>query len=108
MQRRAADISSNDWVISASIRTRLPANRCSTGRWRCGIPGPGSKRPSGAGGKRDDRLMIILGIGGILGDAASAILKDGRLAAAVEESKLSRQGLKPGAHAGPTELPEQS
>lgn len=53
--------------------------------------------------------MIILGIGGILGDAASAILKDGRLAAAVEESKLSRQGLKAGARAvGPTGLPEQS
>ena len=53
--------------------------------------------------------MIILGIGGILGDAASAILKDGRLAAAVEESKLSRQSLQPGARgAGPTELPEQS
>src|SRR5579872_7117883 len=34
--------------------------------------------------------MIILGIGGILGDAASAILKDGKLAAAVEESKLVR------------------
>jgi carbamoyltransferase len=53
--------------------------------------------------------MVILGIGGILGDAASAILKDGRLAAAIEESKLSRQGLKPGARAdSPTGLPEQS
>src|ERR1700722_19124359 len=52
--------------------------------------------------------MIILGIGGILGDAASAILEDGCLAAAIEESKLSRQGLKPGAHTGSTELPEQS
>ncbi|HXM41979.1 MAG TPA: carbamoyltransferase C-terminal domain-containing protein [Bryobacteraceae bacterium] len=52
--------------------------------------------------------MIILGIGGILGDAASAILKDGGLAAAIEESKLSREGLKPGVHAGSTELPEQS
>src|SRR5580693_4019408 len=52
--------------------------------------------------------MIILGIGGILGDAATAILKEGSLAAAVEESKLSRQGLKAGAHSGPTELPEQS
>jgi carbamoyltransferase len=52
--------------------------------------------------------MIILGIGGILGDAASAILKEGCLTAAIEESKLSRQGLKPGAHTGPTELPEQS
>ena len=35
--------------------------------------------------------MIILGIGGILGDAASAILKDGALLAAVEESKLVRR-----------------
>jgi carbamoyltransferase len=52
--------------------------------------------------------MIILGIGGILGDAASAVLKDGCLAAAIEESKLSRQGLKPGGHSGSTELPEQS
>jgi carbamoyltransferase len=52
--------------------------------------------------------MIILGIGGILGDAAAAILRDGCLAAAIEESKLSRQGLKPGAHTGPTGLPEQS
>ncbi len=34
--------------------------------------------------------MIILGIGGILGDAACAILKDGELAAAIEEAKLSR------------------
>ena len=42
--------------------------------------------------------MIILGIGGILGDAAAAVLKDGVLAAAVEESKLARnpQGPKDG------------
>ena len=52
--------------------------------------------------------MIILGIGGILGDAASAILSGGALVAAIEESKLSRQGLKPGTHTGSTELPEQS
>jgi carbamoyltransferase len=52
--------------------------------------------------------MIILGIGGILGDAASAVLSGGCLAAAMEESKLSRQGLKAGAHTGSTELPEQS
>src|SRR5579862_2349596 len=52
--------------------------------------------------------MIILRIGGILGYAASAILKDGSLAAAVEESKLSRQGLPSGAHTGSTGLPEQS
>src|SRR4051812_14807555 len=35
--------------------------------------------------------MIILGIGGILGDAAAAIVKDGQLVAAVEEVKVSRQ-----------------
>jgi carbamoyltransferase len=45
--------------------------------------------------------MIILGIGGILGDAASALLKDGELAAAVEESKLTRRR-----HAGG--LPQES
>ena len=52
--------------------------------------------------------MNILGIGGILGDAASAVLRDGCLMAAIEESKLSRQSLKPGAQAGPTGLPERS
>src|SRR5256886_10043164 len=35
--------------------------------------------------------MIILGIGGILGDAATAIVKDGQLVAAIEEVKVSRQ-----------------
>src|SRR5258708_30700565 len=35
--------------------------------------------------------MTILGIGGILNDAAAAILKDGNLAAAVEEQKVGRQ-----------------
>jgi len=35
--------------------------------------------------------MIILGIGGTQGDAAAALLKDGELAAAVEESKLVRR-----------------
>ena len=49
--------------------------------------------------------MIIIGIGGILGDAASALLKDGQLAAAVEESKLSRRW--PGS-GRPGELPERS
>ena len=34
--------------------------------------------------------MLTLGIGGILGDTAAAILKDDTLVAAVEESKLSR------------------
>jgi carbamoyltransferase len=48
--------------------------------------------------------MIILGIGGILGDAASAVLKDGELVAAVEESKLAR-----GAHTGNRgQLPEHA
>ncbi|HKW99018.1 MAG TPA: carbamoyltransferase C-terminal domain-containing protein [Bryobacteraceae bacterium] len=36
--------------------------------------------------------MIVLGIGGIMNDAACAILIDGRLVAAVEESKLMRRG----------------
>jgi carbamoyltransferase len=49
--------------------------------------------------------MIILGIGGILGDAASAVLKDGALAAAVEESKLVRRRTHWG---GPGGLPERS
>jgi len=42
--------------------------------------------------------MIILGIGGILGDAASAVLKDGELVAAVEESKLVRRRTPWGGH----------
>ncbi len=45
--------------------------------------------------------MTILGIGGILSDAACAILKDGKLAAAVEEKKLARQSTS-------GELPERS
>ncbi|MBZ5626515.1 MAG: carbamoyltransferase [Acidobacteriia bacterium] len=49
--------------------------------------------------------MIILGIGGILGDAASAVLKDGELVAAVEESKLVRRRTLWGGHG---ELPERS
>ncbi len=35
--------------------------------------------------------MIILGIGGLLNDAACAALKDGRLAAAVEQKKVARR-----------------
>jgi carbamoyltransferase len=49
--------------------------------------------------------MIILGIGGILGDTASAILKDGRLVAAIEESKLVRRRTHWG---GRGDLPEHS
>jgi carbamoyltransferase len=49
--------------------------------------------------------MIILGIGGILGDAACALLKDGDLVAAVEEAKLARHGAAP-ARGG--ELPSQA
>src|SRR5260370_722357 len=45
--------------------------------------------------------MIILGIGGILGEAACAVLKDGRLVAAVEERKVSRRH-------SPGDLPEQA
>ena len=40
--------------------------------------------------------MAILGIGGLLGDAACAVLKNGELKAAVEEAKISR-GFRPGA-----------
>lgn len=35
--------------------------------------------------------MNILGIGGVLGDAAAAIVQDGRIAAAIEEAKLMRR-----------------
>jgi carbamoyltransferase len=49
--------------------------------------------------------MIILGLGGILGDAAGAVLKDGELAAAVEESKLSRVSVR---FNGTAALPERS
>ena len=48
--------------------------------------------------------MVILGIGGIAGDAASAILKDGRLAGAIEESKLVRRRTHRSLHG---EMPEQ-
>ena len=35
--------------------------------------------------------MIILGLGGILSDAACALLRDGELVAAVEEKKIARR-----------------
>ncbi len=35
--------------------------------------------------------MIILGIGGLLNDAACAVLKDGELIAAVEQKKVARR-----------------
>ena len=43
--------------------------------------------------------MNILGIGGVLGDAAAAVIQDGHIAAAVEEAKLTRRPL-------PGRLPE--
>jgi carbamoyltransferase len=46
--------------------------------------------------------MIVLGIGGLRGDAAAAILRDGEVVAAIEESKLTRRG------AGGEGLPEQA
>jgi carbamoyltransferase len=49
--------------------------------------------------------VIILGIGGVLGDSASAILKDGEMVAAVEESKLVRGHAPWDSHGG---LPEHS
>src|SRR2546426_11424246 len=49
--------------------------------------------------------MVILGIGGLLGDAAAAVLRDGELIAAVEESKLVRHR----AHwRGAGEMPERA
>jgi carbamoyltransferase len=49
--------------------------------------------------------MIILGIGGLGGDAAAAILKNGELTAAVEESKLVRRRTHWG---GIDEMPERA
>jgi len=49
--------------------------------------------------------MIILGIGGLHGDAACAILKDGELAAAVEESKLVHRRVHAG---GAGHLPDHA
>jgi carbamoyltransferase len=48
--------------------------------------------------------MIILGIGGLPGGAASAILKDGELVAAMEEAKLARRSQ----WGGQADLPERS
>jgi carbamoyltransferase len=45
--------------------------------------------------------MIIVGLGGLLREPAAAILRDGRLVAAVEQKKLAR-------HIEPGELPEES
>jgi len=49
--------------------------------------------------------VIILGIGGLAGDAACAVLKDGELVAAVEESKLIRRRTHTG---GLGHLPEHA
>jgi carbamoyltransferase len=46
--------------------------------------------------------MIILGLGGLQGDASAAVLKDGKIVAAIEEAKLARAS---GAPTRP-ELPE--
>src|SRR5262245_13912403 len=45
--------------------------------------------------------MVVVGIGGILSEAACALFKDGRLAAAAEEQKLAH-------HTHAAGLPEQS
>ena len=45
--------------------------------------------------------MIILGLGGILSDAACALLRDGELVAAIEEKKIAR-------HYTAGELPQQA
>jgi carbamoyltransferase len=41
--------------------------------------------------KTREGQLNILGIGGVLGDAAAALIKDGRIAAAIEEAKLTRR-----------------
>ena len=45
--------------------------------------------------------MIIVGLGGILNDAACAVLKDGKLVAAIEEKKIARTS-------SPGKLPSQA
>src|SRR5579871_5855491 len=45
------------------------------------------------GEDRKEIEMTILGLGGISRDAACALLQDGRIAAAVEESKISRHSM---------------
>jgi carbamoyltransferase len=47
------------------------------------------------GEDREKIAMIIIGLGGLLGDAACALLKDGELISAVEETKMTR-GQRPG------------
>jgi carbamoyltransferase len=54
---------------------------------------------------REGRTVIILGIGGVGGDAACAVLKDGVLVAALEESKLTRLRAN---WAGHGDLPQRS
>ncbi len=45
--------------------------------------------------------MTIIGLGGILKDAACAVLKDGRIVAAIEENKVNRNWI-------PGEVPVKS
>ena len=92
-RRRQSVISLNGWVIFVSTPIRFSgAIWCLIVQWPCAIPGPKSKRKLH---KRNNRQMVILGIGGLLGDAACAALKNGELVAAVEEAKVSR-GFRPG------------
>ena len=97
-----------------ALRARDSSRRFSLSR-NCRLwsspPGPPvlAQPPSSAYSSHHARsagpAMIILGIGGILGDAASAILKDGELVAAVEESKLVRRRTHWGGHG---DMPEHS
>ena len=43
------------------------------------------------GESREEIEMIVLGLGGLLNDPACVVLKDGELAAAVEQNKVSRE-----------------
>src|SRR5215469_11837222 len=100
MPRQADATSSSASAISASTPTARRANPSSTGPSACATPGPKSRSA-----KRAATRMVILGIGGLGGDAACAALKDGELVAAIEESKLARQRTHRGDTAG---LPFQS
>ena len=97
---RATGTSSSAWATSASTRTRRRGkpvfNRTVALRdtWakieqkshRAGASEPTAIDDGGKG-----CAMTILGIGGILSDAAAAILKNGVLVGAVEQRKLARR-----------------
>ena len=82
----------------------MPANACQFERlgYFCVDPDSSSRKSGfqphrsaerhlGENRKTRDGQLNILGIGGVLGDAAAAVIKDGEIAAAMEEAKLTRR-----------------